>query len=656
MEAGFAAYVRLLFGTFLHTFANAVRMHRLRSAAFMGVIFCAACFSHAASAASSLDPPAQAPAFTHIEAARSGWDATTAPAMGWVSVTLPDVWTARWPRFDGVVWYRLSWEQNAEDADARERAVMIDYLNMAGAIYLNGALLQRDASLVEPLTRAWNTPRYLRLPAPLLHAGENVLLVRVSGLAAYQPGLGAVAIGDPPVLAAAWTRAHMMRYDLQLASLAVTATLGCFFLSLWLMRPGESAYGWFSVMSLAWWWVALNQVVRSPWPFASTHGWERANSAALLVYTASFTMFIVRYSERRLPRIERVLWSLVASGVVALAWVPEQGIGVARNVSTIAQAIVFFMTCGVFLVFVWRHGRADQRIVAASVAVFFAAGVHDLLSFLGVLGDNLYYGALTAQLQMISMALMLAWRFVTALRRVERYNDDLSQGIAQARGELAQTLARQHELELANARLAERVQLAHDLHDGLGGTLVSAIAEHEYANPVLPAGRSLSILKELRDDLRIIVDAASSHELGDDAFAAQIGALRHRHMRLFELQGIACNWTLEGLDACRLSGAHGLDLMRIVQEALTNVLKHSRATRAQVALRREDGALSLAIEDDGVGFDAGETAPGGAGMRSMRSRAARLNAAFSIESAPGRTRVLLNMPLGPRGGAEGAGR
>jgi len=618
----------------------------------MGAVFCAACFSHAACAASPGDGPAQAFAFTHIEAARSGWDATRAPATGWVNVTLPDVWAARWPRFDGVVWYRLSWEQpaaGAGGADASGCAALVDYLNMAGAIYLNGTLLQRDASLVEPLTRAWNTPRYVRLPAPLLHAGKNVLLVRVSGLSAYQPGLGPVAIGDPHALAVAWAHAHMMRYDLQLVSLAVTATLGCFFLSLWLMRPGESAYGWFSAMSLAWWWVALNQVASTPWPFASTHGWERANSVALLVYTASFTMFIVRYSERRLPRIERVLWALVAFGALALAFVPQADIGVARDVSTSAQAVVFFMTCGVFLAFAWRRGRADQRIVAVSVAVFFAAGAHDLLSFLGVLDDNLYYSALTAQLQMISMALMLAWRFVTALRRVERYNDDLNQGIAQARGELSQTLARQHELEIANARLAERVQLAHDLHDGLGGTLVSAIAEHEYANPVLPAGRSLSILKELRDDLRIIVDAASSHELGDEAFAAQIGALRHRLMRLFEQQDIACGWTLEGLDACRLSGAHGLDLMRIVQEALTNVLKHSRATRAQVALRCEGGALSLAIEDDGVGFDAGETAPGGAGMRSMRSRAARLGAAFSIESAPGRTRLMLSLPLGPQG-------
>ncbi|WP_322041867.1 7TM diverse intracellular signaling domain-containing protein [Paraburkholderia sp. J67] len=600
-----------------------------------------------ASPAQAAESASRPIAFTHIEAVRSPWDASAPPATGWASVALPDVWTARWPTFDGVVWYRLRWQQAS---DAPERALLIDYLNMAGAVYLNGTLMRSDASLVEPLTRAWNTPRYLRLPAPLLHPGENVLLVRVSGLAAYQPGLGAVTIGDPVALGQAYAHARIMRYDLQLVSLAVTATLGCFFLSLWLMRPRETAYGWFSVMSLAWWWVALNQVATSTWPFAGTHGWERANSAALLVYAAAFTMFIVRYSERRLPWIERTLWALVALGVLALALVPDSDVGVARSTLTIAQAVVFFMTCGVFLVFAWRRGRADQRVVAASVAVFFAAGLHDLLTFLGVLHDNMYYSALTAQLQMVSMALMLAWRFVATLRRVERFNDDLNAGIAQARGELAQTLTRHHELEMANARLAERVRLAHDLHDGLGGTLVSAIAEHEYASETLPSGRSLSILKELRDDLRIIIDAASSHELGEYALAAQIGSLRHRLMRLFEQQHIACSWTLEGLDGCRLSGARGLDLMRIVQEALTNVLKHSHATRAQVELRREGSALHLAIEDDGVGFDVADHAPLGAGMRSMRARAARLGGALSVESGGEGTRVRLSVPFSSEAG------
>lgn len=588
--------------------------------------------------------------FTRIEAARSDWHAQQPPAGGWVSVTLPDEWSARWPDFDGVVWYRFVWQA---PASPRQLAVSIDYLNMAGAVWLNGALLRRDESLVEPLTRAWNLPRYQLLPTPLLRPGENTLIVRVSGLARYQPGLGGVAVGDPAVLARSYGHARLVRRDLQLFSIAVTATLGCFFFSLWLMRRDEAAYGWFSVMTLAWWWVALNQVVTTPWPFATTDGWERANSIALIIYSAAFTMFIVRYSERRLPRLEGVLWAIVLAGAIAMLAVPVRLIAVTREVLTLGQACNFFLTCGAFLWFVWRHGRGDQRIVALSVAVFFAAGVHDLLTFVGILRDNIYYAALTAQLQMVAMALMLAWQFVSTLRRVEQFNDDLHHGIAAARAELGQTLARQHELEVANARLAERMRLAYELHDGLGGTIVSAIAEHEYAPGVLPPGRSLSILKELRDDLRIIIDAASSEELGEYALAGQIGSLRHRLMRLFERQRVACHWTLEGLEGCRLPGGRGLDLMRIVQEALTNVLKHSQASKANVELRREGDRLHLVVADNGIGFDACELEQGGAGMRSMRARAARLGGTLRVESAPGATRIELDMPLDPPTAAAG---
>ena len=96
---------------------------------------------------------------------------------GLVDVKLPDFWATRWPGFDGVVWYRLSWQQARADTPI---AALLDYLNMAGAIYLNGTLLNRDTNLAEPLTRARNTPRYLLLPAALLHQGTNTLLVRVS--------------------------------------------------------------------------------------------------------------------------------------------------------------------------------------------------------------------------------------------------------------------------------------------------------------------------------------------------------------------------------------------------------------------------------------------------------------------------------------------
>src|SRR6185437_10580391 len=101
------------------------------------------------------------PVIVNIEAARAQPLSDSAPpnladdrppASGWVPVSLPDFWSARWPSFDGVVWYRLTWRQSSAGAPI---ALMLDYLNMAGAIYLNGTLMRHDARLVEPLSREW---------------------------------------------------------------------------------------------------------------------------------------------------------------------------------------------------------------------------------------------------------------------------------------------------------------------------------------------------------------------------------------------------------------------------------------------------------------------------------------------------------------------
>jgi signal transduction histidine kinase len=91
-------------------------------------------------------------------------------------------------------------------------------------------------------------------------------------------------------------------------------------------------------------------------------------------------------------------------------------------------------------------------------------------------------------------------------------------------------------------------------------------------------------------------------------------------------------------------------LYRIAQEALTNVARHSRATRADVMLERQGAFALLTVEDDGVGFEPEEmkSAGGGFGLLGMHERSALVGATLQIESAKGEgTTVLLRLPLGP---------
>jgi signal transduction histidine kinase len=91
--------------------------------------------------------------------------------------------------------------------------------------------------------------------------------------------------------------------------------------------------------------------------------------------------------------------------------------------------------------------------------------------------------------------------------------------------------------------------------------------------------------------------------------------------------------------------------MRFLQEALTNVLKHSGSTRVDVTVARAGAELRLSVRDDGRGFsveDGGSDGAraGGAGLRNLRTRARRLGAELQLQSRPGETQVALRMPLG----------
>jgi signal transduction histidine kinase len=87
-----------------------------------------------------------------------------------------------------------------------------------------------------------------------------------------------------------------------------------------------------------------------------------------------------------------------------------------------------------------------------------------------------------------------------------------------------------------------------------------------------------------------------------------------------------------------------LQLLRIAQEALTNVLKHAHATRVRVALRHRGPGLELEVEDDGRTPVPTTVRVGGRGLANMQARARQLGGALSVERVQQGTRVLLRVP------------
>jgi two-component system sensor histidine kinase UhpB len=98
-------------------------------------------------------------------------------------------------------------------------------------------------------------------------------------------------------------------------------------------------------------------------------------------------------------------------------------------------------------------------------------------------------------------------------------------------------------------------------------------------------------------------------------------------------------------DVEALSPEAELVVYRVVQEALTNAVRHGGARRAWVALRADGAVVELEVRDDGSGFDVAAV-PEGAGLRGMRERAVLVGARLELESSPGSgTTVRLRFPV-----------
>jgi signal transduction histidine kinase len=527
----------------------------------------------------------------------------------------------------------------------RETGLLLHYLNMAGEVSLNGTPISRDDSLVEPLTRAWNTPRYWLLAPPLLRPGTNTLLVRVSGLFAYQAGLGPVSLGTPAAMQAEFEQERLVRRDLQVLGLAVSAAASAFFAALWLLRRRETAYGWFALMSVLWLLFGYNQIATSPWPFASNHSWQALNISTLLVFGVSYVVFALRFCGRRMPRLEGAALLVAVVGVLDLWLAPGADLIAHRAIWTLVGGFTVIAVNGTSIVHALRHRNSPMRSLAPFMAVSALTDAHDLLVFTQVIDSNTYYTTMSSYILLLGMALTLAAQFVKSLKRIENFNTELIEEVNAAKADLAATLAQQHALELTHARIGERVNLVSDLHDGLGGMLVGSIATLERTPENLSAPELLAMLKRLRDDLRLIIDATGRDD-GARALGELLAPLRHRSAQLLDANGIDCRWQVSGIDTLELPPSQSLDLMRFLQEALTNVLKHSASRRVDVTVARAGAELRLSVRDDGRGFAVeGTGEAGGAGLRSLRTRARRLGAELQLQSRPGETQVALRMPL-----------
>lgn len=218
----------------------------------------------------------------------------------------------------------------------------------------------------------------------------------------------------------------------------------------------------------------------------------------------------------------------------------------------------------------------------------------------------------------------------------------LEERVAERTRALEHNHAQLRHLERQLAADEERQRIMRDLHDGLGSQLFVTLSRVEGED--ITRGEISEALRACIADMRLVLEAMGPD--GND-FLAAWGSFRFRWEAQLRTAGLASQWPLEVPgEVLELPPATGLQVLRIAQEALTNVLKHARGARqAHIALTAASQGLCVEVRDDGIGPQAA-AGPAGRGLANMRARAQRLNGHLRVEPAQPGMRVLLELPLG----------
>ncbi len=573
-----------------------------------------------------------------IVAAKAGNNSNVRPETGWVSVTLPDIWLQRWPGYTGTVWYRMNLDESCQNA--QDAALFVERINMAGAVWINQTPLWRDEQLTEPLSRSWNAQRYWQIPAALLQEKNNTVWIQVIGLAFHAPGLGRVQAGNNQAIDVAYTWSIWMNKYAWMINQVISGVVGSICLLIWIMRRREKAFGWYGLMSILWVLFGYNVLATSTWPFSNSLDVSVFNSIAFVLYTACFCIFTWRFGQCHYPKLEKLLFFLTTVSVVFLLVLPKAWQIHMLALSGTIFTLVFFGNCILYQFYAWKVRRTEDTLLAVTLLFYLVIGVHTTLVMLQMIHADFLYVALSGLVGMVFMSLMLAWVFVRNIKKIEYAADDLKITIDETRVQLTDTLQREHALEMQNALLKERLQIARDLHDGFGSSLVRSITLVEQTQAHLERKHYLSILKSIRDDLRQVIDnSGHSSQLVKDTPAQWIVPIRHRFTHIFEELSMQSSWSVAALWPQSWTQAKLIELTRFVEEGLTNVIKHSHASQVWFELHTHkdanDETLSVTIGDDGIGFDAKQITAAciGIGMQSMMARVQKLGGNFKIRSS-----------------------
>ena len=507
--------------------------------------------------------------------------------------------------------------------------------SFTGEAWLDGLRLTGPAPLDD--AREYTRPQFIAVP-PGLAPGSHQLTLRLTLLPEMDPGVSQLWFGDGDVVRRGCQLFAESKRNPAYAGAMLISVMGIAALTLWYRLRERSAL-LFTLMAAAWTFhfVHLNTV----WLPMSVECWSLLYFITRVAFALPMFLFCLRFSSQVKPRLELAMALAYAASVGVLLLLPVW----LRDEWLSAMAM---LNLGGSLYFLWQLLRFALRgpsvaghVLTGALAFVFTGHALDVARWVGLVPYSLTSVSYVAMpLMSASFLLLLVERLLQQTRDEATAAEELRRQVELQRTRIRVDYELMQQQREQAAVLSERRRILRDMHDGLGSQLVSASAVLRGARQV-PNEQAARLIDGALLELRSVLDVLAADPADgsdDDPVATLLGTLRWRIEPALAAQGIGLDWHLDPLPAGFLpDDTSRLQLLRLLHEAIANVLKHAKATRVAFEARHEDGVITLRLADNGTGIhperSAGEHR--GVGLTSMERRAGAIGAELGMRNAPG---------------------
>ncbi len=563
------------------------------------------------------------------------------PVKGWVRGKTGVIWRPEemrsQPGINRAIWGRVRFDRSAIDGEPL--AIYTENNREQIIVFLNGVELFRNFADAKSNVQSWYRPYIIPLPLNRLQPGINEITVRADST--YTLGVGQLTIGPNAQL----MRLHSYQYFWRITGVIVAndmmLILGGLALLMWFVSRREYEL-LFLALSSALWFARNAHFYVETLPM-DPFWFNEITIVSLFLATVASAAFCLLFL--RVPYRQPIIIGLFGPGIVLDAAhmifnLPDFMVYAPAQLLTFSMAILGLVRL--------RKGNAIDHVIVSIVLILASFGaLHDIgrvanIGWWNGLGFYLqpYIGFIFCLIFLLSFGK----RALNAFENLGELNQNLEHRVAEAREQLSASAAKLRAFEVATALGSERERLMREMHDGIGSNLVTALAIAEKQK------QPMATIKTLRRAISDLKNTVDSLEPVKGDIVALIGNLRHRMATDLKAAGLTSKWEV---GQCKpiawLDAANALHILRIFQEAISNVIAHSGATVMQIGCYEETRGgvtgVTAFVADNGSGFRPDSTTSSGKGMGNMQARTAAMRGVFEITAeAGGGTRLTVWLP------------